>query len=235
MEKALDLFCGAGGVAVGLQRAGYAVTGIDHVNQPDYPGEFILGDALCPPVRLEEYRIIWASPPCQKFVNMKAEWKDRHDDLIPDVREMLAGHPKTVIENVPYAPIRRDLVLTQAMFGRGRYPPRRRHFELSFWVPQPPDVRSRPTHGVQTLCLAGRGNPTGTYEARLELGMSATPTIEEIEEAIGLYHIRSGGIEARRYRLHQAIPKEYAEYIGLAARSPETEWGRIMTQARLSG
>ncbi len=39
----------------------------------------------------------------------------RHPDLIPQTRALLAPHPFTIIENVPRAPIRADVVLTGPM------------------------------------------------------------------------------------------------------------------------
>ncbi len=48
--RALDLFCKAGGVTKGLQRAGFHVTGVDIESQPRYCGDaFIRGDAIAPP------------------------------------------------------------------------------------------------------------------------------------------------------------------------------------------
>ena len=44
--RLLDLFCCAGGAAVGYHRAGFEVVGVDNKPQPNYPYEFILGDAL---------------------------------------------------------------------------------------------------------------------------------------------------------------------------------------------
>src|SRR5262245_21858800 len=93
---------------MGLHRAGFDVTGIDIVPQPRYPFRFIQGDALKPPERLQDFDLIWASPPCQGYSRTRhLPWlKDKvRPLLIPQTRELLRGHPCTIIENIADAPL----------------------------------------------------------------------------------------------------------------------------------
>ena len=48
--RLLDLFCGAGGAAVGYARAGFEIVGVDLKNQPNYPFEFVQADATAYPL-----------------------------------------------------------------------------------------------------------------------------------------------------------------------------------------
>lgn len=120
--RLLDLFCGAGGAAMGYHRAGFDVVGVDHKAQPRYPFAFHQADALeFLRAHGREYDAIHASPPCQAYVRSGMVAKDgRHPKLVAPVRELLAatGVPY-VIENVPGAPLRCDVMLCGSMFGLG--------------------------------------------------------------------------------------------------------------------
>jgi DNA (cytosine-5)-methyltransferase 1 len=199
---ALDLFCGAGGASMGLHRAGFDVTGIDIKRQPRYPFRFIQADALRPPVRLEDFDLVWASPPCQQFSLAKNIHRGSvAADLIAETRALLATHPCTVIENVPGAPIRADFALTGCNFGLKVI--RRRHFETTFWAlhPEPWKPRNAVSKGEYTT-VAGHGVPDhrgGPYVHA-----------ERWRQAMQIDWMN-------RDQIGQAVPPAYAEYIGREA------------------
>ena len=247
--RALDLFCGAGGVCAGLQEAGFIVTGIDIKEQPDYPGKFILGDALDPPVDLKDFDFIWASPPCQAYSVANNSHKAEHPMLIEKTRKLLAQHYNhvTCIENVTGAPIREDLTLTLPMFGNFTHP-HRRIFELSFMEYQLfPLKKPKPIWGdekvvftkdhleyildtsrdtgfyqrnfINMVGAAGHGWPdTQMGNKRKKIGLPGTTTIQELEVALGIHHIKSGTNAYRRGALNNAVPPAYARYIGEGAK-----------------
>lgn len=144
--RCLDLFCGAGGAAMGLWRAGFDVVGVDIKPQKRYPLPFVQGDALRPPFRLEDFDLVWASPPCQHYTALRAVnpgLKTWHS--IPPTRAMLRSARLSVIENVVGAPIRADVKLCGEMFGLQTY--RHRLFEVhGFHVLQQPHPRHRVPH-----------------------------------------------------------------------------------------
>jgi hypothetical protein len=110
--RLLDLFCGAGGAAMGYHRAGFEVVGVDINPQKNFPFEFIQADATTFP--LDGFDVIHASPPCQHYATVTVWRGDRneHPDLLDPTRQRLTewGGP-WVIENVPEAPIRADYLL----------------------------------------------------------------------------------------------------------------------------
>lgn len=134
--RALDLFCKAGGASMGLHQAGFDVTGVDIEPQPRYPFKFIQGDALT--FDLSGYDFIWASPVCK--AHTKTGWaiyfkyRENHTDMLTPIRARLneADIP-WVIENVPGAPMRADLILCGSAFGLKLR--RHRLFEASFPLP----------------------------------------------------------------------------------------------------
>ena len=65
MTRLLDLFCGAGGAAMGYHRAGFEVIGIDIAPQRNFPFEFHQADALT--YDLAGFDVIHASPPFQHY------------------------------------------------------------------------------------------------------------------------------------------------------------------------
>lgn len=85
--RLLDLFCGAGGAAMGYYRAGFDVVGVDIKPMPRYPFEFHQADALeyCA-AHGAEFDAIHASPPCQGYSVTKALTNTEYPKLIDETR-----------------------------------------------------------------------------------------------------------------------------------------------------
>lgn len=206
MLRALDLFCGAGGVSVGLARAGFEVCGVDINPQPNYPFWFLKRDAL--QVSLDGYDFIWASPPCQASSSLRFLHQSReYPQLIEATRERLrASGAPYCIENVIGAPLINPIMLCGSAFGlRVR---RHRLFETSFVMLAPGC-----DHGSQgrPLDVSGTGGPR-VHTRRLGGGGDSNKPrdLEEASAAMGIDWMT-------RKEISQAIPPAYAELIGRAA------------------
>lgn len=210
----LDLFCGAGGAAVGYARAGFDVVGVDIRPQPRYPFEFFQADAL---EVLKTWGVstafdaIHASPPCQGYSRTNALHRNiEYPMLIADVRTGLeqTGLP-WVIENVEDAhrEMRSPVMLCGSQFGRytiwpgnGRVVLRRhRAFECSFPVPDPGP------HDHSCLSVPVYGHGVG--QSRRGIFKETKGCAQAAREVMG--------IDWMTYReLCESIPPVYTEYIG---------------------
>ncbi len=209
--RLLDLFCGAGGAAMGYHRAGFEVVGVDIKPQPHYPFEFHQADALTYP--LEGFDAYHASPPCQEH-SASAKSHQRINpvpyhklDRISETRNLfLATGKPFVIENVPNAPLINPLKLSGTMFGLKVI--RRRLFELHgfeiWFAPKPYTLNSEVKSGKYS-CIVGGGD-AGT-----------NINLDKWKADIGIDWMS-------KPELCQAIPPAYTEYIG-----------KYLMQAVLSG
>ncbi len=189
---------------MGYSLAGFDVVGIDVEPQPDYPFPFIQEDVMRLSTRLfEGYDLIHASPPCQRWA--VGRQREDHPDLIVPTRELLleSGVP-FVIENVPQAPIRRDLMLCGSMFGMEVQ--RHRHFEIhGFTVPQPECVHSWIAGRPHTVTGHADG-PKGMFrKGQKYLGFRDRDHAQEL--------MRMPWVKTTR-GITEAIPPSYTEYIG---------------------
>lgn len=195
--RLLDLFCGAGGAAVGYHRAGFDVVGVDVVRQPNYPFEFHQADALTFP--LDGFDVIHASPPCQRhsrMSNCRPGLAATYADLITQTRQRLrATSGQWVIENVVGAPLEHPTTLCGRMFGLELY--RHRLFETSFAVAPP----AHPRH-----CIPA--SRAGHWEPQTIMSVSGhVAPIAVARAAMGIDWMN-------RDELSESIPPAYTEFIG---------------------
>ena len=197
--RLLDLFCGAGGAAMGYYLAGFEVVGVDIKPQSRFPFEFHQADAMT--YLLDGFDVIHASPPCQRYTALKSVFdSSKYPDLVGATRKRLEDSGALwVIENVVGSPLRRDLVLCAAPFGLRSY--RHRIFEMNFSVKQP----GHPKHTVRVnrrkKNRRGHWDAGGFVTVVGDIGSYVGP------EAMGIDWMTGN-------ELSQAIPPAYTEYIG---------------------
>lgn len=201
--KLLDLFCGAGGAAMGYHRAGFEVFGVDKKSQPNYPFWFKRADAMTFP--LAGFDVIHASPPCQAYsAARRVHKRTDHPDLLGPVRELLnASGTPYVIENVEGSPINAGLMLCGTMFGlRVR---RHRYFEANWPLPWAPFSCSC-RNGTASGDLLNYHNTEKRH--RYEVGKSPQRVTRGfLAEAMGIDWTDLPEVT-------QCIPPAYTEWIG---------------------
>lgn len=213
--KVLDLFCCSGGASMGYKNAGFEVIGVDIKKQPNYPFQFIQSDALeflrnCS--HIKSFDLIHASPPCQGYSkSTKANSRYVHysqgkdtPKLIEPLRDILKEiGVQYVIENVSGAKnvLINPVLLTGYMFNLPIE--RKRYFESSFPIIQPPKVVKRgfakkyaEQHGIdyRDMSVTGKSRRKGC--------------IETWKKIMGMPWAN------RAWELAEAIPPAYTEYIG---------------------
>jgi DNA (cytosine-5)-methyltransferase 1 len=239
VTRLLDLFCGAGGAAVGYHRAGFTeIVGVDIKPQPRFPYAFVLMDALKAlevllaggyitdnngrQWHLADFYSIHASPPCQEYSqirglrNANAPIKGYHirfkAKLIEPVREALIKTGTIwVIENVRGAPMPSSIYLCGSMFGL----PIQRHrlFEssIALWS------NGSCQHGGGSYnAIGGRIRGNGSFRSTTRVYVDKRG-----------YHRRGEGIAGKAVgekamgidwmtvkEMCEAIPPAYTEYIG---------------------
>lgn len=201
----LDLFCGAGGAAVGYHCAGFDIVGVDIAPQPNYPFDFHQRDALgeWDDDTFPAFAAIHASPPCQHFSQMskcRPGLAATYPDHVDATRQLLrsTGLPY-VIENVVGAPLENPIQICGS--GLGMTLQRHRLFEsnVSLW-------------GVP--CAHGQNEWNPAYGHATNRKRRRVPVIGEWRIPKRLQDEAMGIDWMTLEELSEAIPPAYTEFIG---------------------
>lgn len=219
--RLLDLFCGAGGAAMGYHRAGFDVVGVDSAPIRRFPFEFHRLDAMevlhgQTEIRPWDFDAIHASPPCQAYSITKHAHNREHPDLVPETRHLLKslGIP-WVMENVKGAPMPDSLVLCGSMFDLTAWDhyindwvqlQRHRLFESSFYLMAPGPCRHRAGVRVGGV-YGGAWSKNKTIDPTIKRTGGYTPPDDVQRTLMGIDWMT-------RQQLNQAIPPAYTEWIG---------------------
>lgn len=224
--RLLNLACCGGGSCHGYELAGFEVWGVDIAPQPHYvnPDRFIQADGLevlADRNFVAGFAAVHMSWPCQKFTPLNSYNHKEYPDLIGPGRELAlrTGLPY-VMENVPQAPLIKDLSITLCgtMFPGARFL-RHRVFETN-WQLDAPAAMNCPTHGgirctrngylptPEAPFMSIHGGKHSRAWQRKACEVMGTPWLATPDEA-----------DAERHRLAvrevcEAIPPAYTELIG---------------------
>lgn len=197
-KRLLDLFCGAGGAAMGYYRAGFEIVGVDIEKQPHYPFEFHQADAFdFLEGHWKDFDVIHLSPPCQRFSVLTPEHsRKNHFDFFDKIYSLLDSIGKPfIIENVPPSRkrMRNPILLCGSMFGLPIF--RHRFFDTYPHIGLVPCCN----HNFIPVLISGTPRRKG-----FQLKDS---TVEQKRLSMGIAWMSTR-------ELDQAIPPDYTEFIG---------------------
>jgi DNA (cytosine-5)-methyltransferase 1 len=200
--RVLELFCNAGGSAMGWHRAGFDVVGVDIAPQPRFPFKFHQADAFeFLAEHGHEFDVIAGGPECRDHTPLTsvAGFRGTGWQLPKCVQEFPKFGVPYVIENVMNARFDHDLVLCAESFGLRTT--RHRKFKLGgFTVPQPP----HPAKHLRSTCTSRR-------RERFDEGWNVSIT-GDVGTWVGPPCMGIDWMNGDELSL--AIPPAYTEYIG---------------------
>jgi DNA (cytosine-5)-methyltransferase 1 len=218
----LDGCCCAGGAGYGYWQAAQelgkkiTIVSVDINPQPNHcqmPGMQFVQDDLISFLdkNHKHFTHLHASPPCQQYSNSTAPSRNNgkmYRDILGEVVERFRKYPQpSVIENVPQAPIRPDIVLRGDMFGLGTL--KRRYFELNNWFmlrPGVPIIKGSVKAG-DYCTIVGKGNLT-KKKTHTKYKQDQGNIKDNWRHASGNYWMKT-------YKeLAESIPWKYTHYIG---------------------
>ena len=202
--RLLDLYCGAGGAAMGYYRAGFEVVGVDIDPQPRYPFEFHQADALeYLAEHGHEFDAIHASPPCQDHSPLRALSGEHGTGWLLDATmDALRSQPAPwVVENVAGARMPATLTLCGGMFGLRTY--RHRKFAIDPRV----GLVAVPPHPRHVARTSTRDRRNG-FDAGMHVSVTGDVGSWVGPACMGIDWMTGD-------ELSQAIPPAYAEFIGM--------------------